>query len=286
MLAARAARQGACTHGTPEGHPDPVRDRDASSNQRETLRSLGLKRINDVVVKEDRPEIRGMIFTVSHLVKCRGGRVMTIKVHHLRPAPGREDRPRPAWVAVRAPRARPPVAVPRAPRPATSLGGVRGWADAHPHAPAEAQGLQEQVQGRRSRSSTWTGSPSCSRTGGAVGSDRAGRGRRGPQGPAGQGARHGRPRRREARRSRRTRSARRPRRRSRPPAAPPPSCKNVTSVQRFVASAQLSHDWRAPRSRYPGSLVTVGIRHTADRAHLPGRAADCQMSRSPATAHR
>jgi large subunit ribosomal protein L30 len=38
-------------------------------NQRETLRSLGLKRINDVVVKEDRPEIRGMIFTVTHLVK-------------------------------------------------------------------------------------------------------------------------------------------------------------------------------------------------------------------------
>jgi large subunit ribosomal protein L30 len=38
-------------------------------NQRETIRSLGLKRINDVVVKEDRPEIRGMIFTVTHLVK-------------------------------------------------------------------------------------------------------------------------------------------------------------------------------------------------------------------------
>ena len=37
-------------------------------NQRETLRSLGLKRIRDVVVKEDRPEIRGMIHTVSHLV--------------------------------------------------------------------------------------------------------------------------------------------------------------------------------------------------------------------------
>ena len=36
---------------------------------RETLRTLGLKRINDVVVKEDRPEIRGMIFTVNHLVK-------------------------------------------------------------------------------------------------------------------------------------------------------------------------------------------------------------------------
>jgi large subunit ribosomal protein L30 len=37
-------------------------------NQRATLRSLGLRKINDVVLKEDRPEIRGMIFTVSHLV--------------------------------------------------------------------------------------------------------------------------------------------------------------------------------------------------------------------------
>ena len=35
---------------------------------RETLRSLGLKRIGDVVVKEDRPEIRGMVHTVRHLV--------------------------------------------------------------------------------------------------------------------------------------------------------------------------------------------------------------------------
>ena len=37
-------------------------------NQRDTLRSLGLKRIGDVVVKEDRPEIRGMVATVAHLV--------------------------------------------------------------------------------------------------------------------------------------------------------------------------------------------------------------------------
>jgi large subunit ribosomal protein L30 len=37
-------------------------------NQRETLRSLGLKRLHDVVVKEDRPEIRGMINAVTHLV--------------------------------------------------------------------------------------------------------------------------------------------------------------------------------------------------------------------------
>lgn len=37
-------------------------------NQRETLRSLGLKRIGDAVLKEDRPEIRGMVNTVQHLV--------------------------------------------------------------------------------------------------------------------------------------------------------------------------------------------------------------------------
>ena len=37
-------------------------------NQRQTLRSLGLKRINHTVVQEDRPEIRGMVATVPHLV--------------------------------------------------------------------------------------------------------------------------------------------------------------------------------------------------------------------------
>jgi large subunit ribosomal protein L30 len=39
-----------------------------TSRQRNTLRSLGLKRMRDTVVKEDRPEIRGMIKTVTHLV--------------------------------------------------------------------------------------------------------------------------------------------------------------------------------------------------------------------------
>ena len=37
--------------------------------QRATVRSLGLKRIGDVVVKDDRPEIRGMIARVPHLVR-------------------------------------------------------------------------------------------------------------------------------------------------------------------------------------------------------------------------
>ena len=66
LLRARAAGMGALM-ARAQGHPDPVRI-GGKQNQRDTLRSLGLKRIDDVVVKEDRPEIRGMVFTVSHLV--------------------------------------------------------------------------------------------------------------------------------------------------------------------------------------------------------------------------
>jgi len=36
--------------------------------QRASLRSLGLHRIGETVVKADRPEIRGMIAVVRHLV--------------------------------------------------------------------------------------------------------------------------------------------------------------------------------------------------------------------------
>ena len=78
------------TDDTPEDHPDSSPESAKKENQRDTLRSLGLKRIGDVVMKEDRPEIRGMVATVPHLVSGRGGRVTwrTAKVHHLRPAPG------------------------------------------------------------------------------------------------------------------------------------------------------------------------------------------------------
>ena len=38
-------------------------------NQRETLRTLGLKRIGDIIVKEDSRSLRGMVSTVAHLVK-------------------------------------------------------------------------------------------------------------------------------------------------------------------------------------------------------------------------
>jgi large subunit ribosomal protein L30 len=37
-------------------------------DQKATVRALGLHRIRDSVVKDDRPEIRGMIQAVSHLV--------------------------------------------------------------------------------------------------------------------------------------------------------------------------------------------------------------------------
>ncbi|WP_300081170.1 50S ribosomal protein L30 [Propioniciclava sp.] len=37
-------------------------------NQAETLRTLGLKKIGDVVEKEDLPQYRGMVNTVIHLV--------------------------------------------------------------------------------------------------------------------------------------------------------------------------------------------------------------------------
>ena len=38
-------------------------------NQRETMRTLGLERIGDIVVKEDSSSLRGMIRAVAHLVK-------------------------------------------------------------------------------------------------------------------------------------------------------------------------------------------------------------------------
>lgn len=42
---------------------------DRPKDQKQTVRRLGLHRINDTVVKDDRPEIRGMIAKVGHLVR-------------------------------------------------------------------------------------------------------------------------------------------------------------------------------------------------------------------------
>ena len=41
---------------------------DRPRDQKDTVRRLGLHRMHDSVIKEDRPEIRGMIAKVRHLV--------------------------------------------------------------------------------------------------------------------------------------------------------------------------------------------------------------------------
>jgi large subunit ribosomal protein L30 len=42
---------------------------DRPKDQKATVRALGLHRINDSVLQEDRPDIRGMIEKISHLVR-------------------------------------------------------------------------------------------------------------------------------------------------------------------------------------------------------------------------
>ncbi|MBO9320572.1 MULTISPECIES: 50S ribosomal protein L30 [unclassified Roseiflexus] len=39
-----------------------------SRDQKATIRSLGLRRLNSVVIHDDTPTIRGMVFKVRHLV--------------------------------------------------------------------------------------------------------------------------------------------------------------------------------------------------------------------------
>lgn len=40
-------------------------------NQKRTVKALGLRKVNDTVVHDDTPAIRGMINTVSHLVAVK-----------------------------------------------------------------------------------------------------------------------------------------------------------------------------------------------------------------------
>ena len=68
---ARRAAAGACRGGCVMARLKVTQTKSyigSKQNHRDTLRSLGLKRLHDVVVKEDRPEIRGMVHTVRHLV--------------------------------------------------------------------------------------------------------------------------------------------------------------------------------------------------------------------------
>ncbi len=44
----------------------------ANERQRDTLRSLGLRRVGHTVQREDTPQLRGMVRAVSHLVRVEG----------------------------------------------------------------------------------------------------------------------------------------------------------------------------------------------------------------------
>ena len=39
-------------------------------NQKATIAALGLRRLGQVIEHDDTPQVRGMVFTVRHLVKC------------------------------------------------------------------------------------------------------------------------------------------------------------------------------------------------------------------------
>ena len=64
---APGARKARTRVGRGEGSKGKTAGR-GTKQQRDSLRSLGLKRIGDVVVREDKPEFRGMIRAVRHLV--------------------------------------------------------------------------------------------------------------------------------------------------------------------------------------------------------------------------
>ena len=38
-------------------------------NQKDTARALGLRKLNQTVVRPDNPQMRGMVFTIQHLVR-------------------------------------------------------------------------------------------------------------------------------------------------------------------------------------------------------------------------
>ena len=43
-----------------------------SKDQKETIRALGFRRLNQTVERPDNPSVRGMIYKVRHLVRVEG----------------------------------------------------------------------------------------------------------------------------------------------------------------------------------------------------------------------
>jgi len=42
---------------------------DRTQKQKDTIKALGLRKVNDVVIKEATPQVKGMVAKVTHLIK-------------------------------------------------------------------------------------------------------------------------------------------------------------------------------------------------------------------------
>ena len=273
LLRARAAGTVA-RDGPAQGDPDPLGYRRQAEPARHAAHASGLKRIGDVVVKEDRPEIRGMVMTVRTWSPSRrwtemartsarprtpraprartsneacgaAEKVHALKVHHLRPAPGSPHRQDPRGSRSRAARARPPAAAPRAPRPATRCPtGSRAARCRCTCGCRSCAGFKNPFRTVYQVVNLDRLSELFPEGGDVTVDDLVARGRR-PQGPEGQGARH----RRDLGAGRRHRArvlGRPPRRRSPLPGARPPSCDRRAGSARAASPCRHSPPRRAP----------------------------------------
>jgi large subunit ribosomal protein L30 len=70
-----------------------------SKDQKETVRSLGLRKLNSSVVQDDSPSIRGMLFKVRHLVsfeEVAGDTTKPARTHSTIVRPAAEEAPKAA----------------------------------------------------------------------------------------------------------------------------------------------------------------------------------------------
>lgn len=53
-----------------------------AKDQRETVKALGFRRLNQVIEKPDNPSVRGMVYKVRHLVDVEGeGEILGSSIH-------------------------------------------------------------------------------------------------------------------------------------------------------------------------------------------------------------
>jgi len=61
-------------------------------NQKETVRSLGLRRLGDAVLQPDNAAVRGMVYTVTHLVAVEAVEAPQVVAGEEPAVPGRKER--------------------------------------------------------------------------------------------------------------------------------------------------------------------------------------------------